>query len=341
MNPIIRIGIDLAKNSFALCGVDEVEKVVLERTLKRAELLTFFANLPACLVAMEAGSGAHYWARELKNLGHDSRIIDPSLVAPYRQGGRHRKNDRNDARAVCEAAGRPKMRFVPIKSDEQQAVLVIHRCREAIKSDHNRTANQLRGLLAEFGIIAPKGVNTLKRQWPKLRMNHAEQVPLMAWEELDGLFTQLQEQHQKILAYDRKIAALNRASQPAQRLQQIRGVGTLTASAVVATVGNAALFKNGRQFSSWLGLTPREYTTGGKPRLGRISKRGDRYLRTLLIQGARSELLHTAKREDRKSQWVEKVKDRRGWNKAVVALANKHARIIWAMLSKGEDYQPT
>ena len=340
MNPVIRIGIDLAKNSFALCGVDADEKVVLERTLKRAELLSFFANLPPCLVAMEAGSGAHYWARELKKLGHDPRIIHPSRVASYRQGGKSRKNDRNDARAICEAAGRPSMHFVPIKSEEQQSVLVIHRCREAVKTSHTRTANQLRGLLGEFGIIVPKGVNRLRRDWPKLRLRHADQVSQMAWEELDGLFAQLLEQHQQILAYDRKIAALNRQNPDAQRLQQIRGVGHLIASAIVATVGNAALFKNGRQFAAWLGLTPREYSTGGKARLGGISKQGDRYLRTLLIQGARSELMHTARRDDSKSQWVEQVKNRRGWNKAVVALANKHARIIWAMLIKGEDYLP-
>ena len=340
MNPVVRIGLDLAKNSFALCGVDAAEKVVLERTLKRSELLPFFANLPACIVAMEAGSGAHYWARELKKLGHEPRILHPSRAAPYRQGGKHRKNDRNDARAICEAVARPKMRFVPIKSEEQQAVLVIHRCREAVKTNHTRTANQLRGLLGEFGIVVPKGVNRLRLDWPKLRLRYADQVCPMAWEELDGLFAQLLAQHQKILSYDRKIAALNRENPAARRLQQIRGVGQLIASAVVATVGNAALFKNGRQFAAWLGLTPREYSTGGKPRLGRISKQGDRYLRTLLIQGARSELLHTARREDRKSQWVEQIRDRRGWNKAVVALANKHARIIWAMLSKGEDYRP-
>jgi len=340
MKPVVRIGIDLAKNSFAICGVNDTGQVVLERTLKRAELLAFFANLPACLVAMEAGSGAHYWARELLKLGHDARIIDPALVAPYRQGGRHSKNDRNDAKAICEAAGRPSMRFVPIKSEEQQAVLVIHRCRRAMVSAHTRTANQLRGLLAEFGLVVPKGVNTLKRQWPKLRMAHAERVPLLAWEELDGLFSQLLEQHQQILRYERKIAALNRENEAAKRLQEIRGVGPITASAIVATVGNARLFKNGRQFAAWLGLTPREYSTGGKPRLGRISKRGDVYLRTLLVHGARSELMHTAKRADGKSQWSEHLKETKSWNKVAVALANKHARIIWAMLAKETAYRP-
>lgn len=340
MNPIIRVGIDLAKNTYSLCGVDSAERIVLEQTLKRAELLRFFANLAPCNVAMEAGSGAHYWARELRKLGHDPRIIDPGLVAPYRQGGRHVKNDRNDARAVCEAAGRPNMRFVPIKTDEQQAILVIHRCRRAAVANHTRLANQLRGLLAEFGVVAAKGVATLKRQWPRLRIEHAEQVPLRAWEELDVLFDQLQQQHRLILAYERKITALNKENTATQRLQHIQGIGPLTASAVVATVGNARLFKNGRQFAAWLGLTPREYSTGGKPRLGRISKRGDRYLRTLLVHGARSELMHTARREDYKSRWAEQLKATKGWNKAAVALANKHARIIWAMLAKDTDYHP-
>lgn len=340
MNSVIRVGIDLAKNTFSLCGVDAHEHIVLEKTLRRAELLAFCSNLPPCIVAMEAGSGAHHWARELRHLGHDARIIDPGFVAPYRHGGRHVKNDRNDARAICEAAGRPSMRFVPVKDVQQQAVLVVHRCRRAAVRQHTRLANQLRGLLAEFGIVVPRGVAPLKRQWPELRLRHADRVPLLAWEMLDGLFDQLREQHQLILRYERQLTALDRDNPAVQRLQGIQGVGPLTASAIVATVGNARLFKNGRQFASWLGLTPREYSTGGKPRLGRISKRGDAYLRTLLIHGARSELMHTARRDDHKSRWAEQLKATRGWNKAAVALANKHARIIWAMLARDTDYRP-
>ena len=340
MNPVIRVGIDLAKNTFSLCGVDEYEHVVLEKSVRRAELLPFFSNLTPCIVAMEASSGAHHWARALSNLGHRACIIDPGFVAPYRQGGRHVKNDRNDARAICEAAGRPSMRFVPIKSAEQQAILIVHRCRRAAVTHHTRLANPLRGLLAEFGIIVPNGVATLKRQWPELRLRHARRLPLLAWEMLGGLFDQLCQQHQLILRYERQIAALNRDNPAVRRLQDIQGVGPLTASAIVATVGNARLFKNGRQFAAWLGLTPREYSTGGRPRLGRISKHGDRYLRTLLVHGARSELMHTAKRDDHKSLWAEQLKASRGWNKAAVALANKHARIIWAMLAKDTDYKP-
>lgn len=340
MNSFIRVGIDLAKNTFSLCGVDMHEHIVLEKTLRRAELLAFFSNLPPCIVAMEAGSGAHHWARSLCDLGHDARIIDPSFVAPYRQGGRYVKNDRNDARAICEAAGRPSMRFVPVKDAQQQAILVVHRCRHAAVTQHTRLANQLRGLLAEFGIVVPRGVAPLKRQWPELRLRYSDRVPLLAWKMLDGLFDQLREQHQLILSYERQLSALSRDNPAVQRLQTIQGVGPLTASAIVATVGNARLFKNGRQFASWIGLTPREHSTGGKQRLGRISKRGNAYLRTLLVHGARSELMHTARRDDHKSRWAEQLKASRGWNKAAVALANKHARIIWAMLAKDTNHHP-
>lgn len=337
---IIRIGIDLSKNVFAVCGVDDHEKIVLERSLKRKELLNFFANLPPCIVAMEAGSGAHHWARELIKLGHDARIMDPSRVTPYRIRGASAKNDRNDARAICEAAGRPTMRFVPIKTLEQQAILRVHRRRGTIVAEHTRTANQIRGLLAEFGGVIAKGVNTLKRQWVTLRQRYAEQVPGLAWEELDALYTQLHALHKQVLYYDRKVNAFVREDTRAQRLTQINGIGPITASAIVATVGNAQLFKNGRQFAAWLGLTPRQHSTGGRSRLGRISKRGDVYLRTLWVHGARSELRYTSKRLDSKSRWAERLKANKSWNKSAVALANKHARIVWALLAKNEQYQP-
>ena len=337
---IIRIGIDLAKNSFSLCGVDEQEQIVLEKTVKRAALLELFANLPPCVVAKEAGSGAHHWARSLISMGFDARIMDPAFVAPYRTGGRSVKNDRNDARAICEAAGRPGVRFVPVKSLEQQAVLLVHRRRNQAVVEHTRTANRIRGFLAEFGVIAPVGVQRLKREWLSLRQQHHEAVPELAWQEIDTHYEQLLDQHQQILAYDRKINAFVRQDENAERLTHIQGIGPITASAIVATVGNARLFKNGRQFAAWLGLTPRQYSTGGKPRLGRISKRGDTYLRTLLIHGARTELMHTAKRNDHKSQWAEKLKESKSWNKTAVALANKHARIIWSMLAKDQEYKP-
>lgn len=340
MNTIIRFGIDLAKNSFAVCGVDSREQIVLQKTLKRPQLLAFFANQPSALAAMEAGSGAHHWARELRKLGHDARIIDARFVAPYRQQGRTGKNDANDAVAVCEAAGRPRMRFVPVKSEQQQAILVVHRLRAATVADHTRTINQMRGLLAEFGIVAPRGAATFKQRWLQLRLKHADAVPALAWQTLDAWYEQLNDLHQKVLAFDRQIKQFVREDERAQRLAQVTGIGVTTASAIVATVGNGRDFKNGRQFAAWLGLTPRQYSTGGKPRLGHISKRGDTYLRTLLVHGARSELNYTAHRSDRKSRWAEQLKQSKSWNKAAVALANKHARIAWAILNGEANYQP-
>lgn len=338
--PIIRFGVDLAKNSFSICGVDVHDKVVIRTTLRRHELLDFFARQAPAIVAMESGSGAHHWARALRGLGHDARIIDPRLVAPYRHQGRLGKNDSNDAEAICEAAGRPHMRFVPIKSAEQQALLVVHRLRASAVTDHTRTINQMRGLLAEFGIVVAQGADHFKRQWPSLRQQHADALPALAWACLDELYSELIRLHKRILAYDRQIKAFVRDSEPARRLTQVPGIGPVTASAIVATVGNGRDFANGRQFAAWLGLVPRQFSTGGKPKLGRITRRGDVYLRTLLVHGARSELMRSAQQQDRKSRWAEKLRQHRGWNKATVALANKHARIAWSMLAHNQGYQP-
>ena len=334
---IKRLGIDLAKNSFSLCGTDEDGHIVLEKTVKRKELLPFLSQLPVCVVGMEAGSGAHHWARELEKLGHTPRIMAPKFVSPYRRQG---KNDRNDARAICEAVGRPGMNFVPHKDLSQQAILCVHRLRSSYVADHTKLANQLRGLIAEFGVVIPKGVSHLRQHFAAIRQQHEEAVPALAWDELGDLYQRFLALHQTILSYDRKVNAFVREDVRCQRLMQLNGVGPMTASAIVATVGDARVFKNGRQFAAWLGLTPRQHTTGGKPRLGRISKQGDTYLRTLLIHGARNELMYTAKRTDSKSQWAEHLKQSKSWNKAAVALANKHARLIWAVLTKGDDFIP-
>jgi len=334
MSKIIRIGIDLSKSVFVLYGVDEHEQCCLKRTLKRAEVLSFFATMEACCIAMESGSGAHYWARELNKLGHNARIIDPKLVAPYRHQGRSGKNDTNDAEAVCEAMSRPQMRFVPVKDEQQQTALVIHRIRKGLVNEQNRVANRLRGLLAEFGVVIPKGLRTLHRDWAQFRQEKSEWVPACAWAEFDSLYARLGELHQQILAYDRKISAHVRQDRRAARIAEISGVGTTTASAIVATIGNGHDFKNGRQFAAWLGLTPSQSSTGGKTTLGRITKRGDRYLRTLLVHGARSELKYVHRRRDAKSLWAHKLREEKSWNKAAVALANKHARMIWAILTR-------
>ena len=337
---IIRFGLDLAKNTFSICGVDAHGKVVLRKMVSRGHLLVFFSQQAPAVVAMEAGSGAHHWARLLREMGHDARILDPRLVAPYRKQGRSGKNDRNDAEAICEAAGRPNMHFVPIKSVEQQAQLLIHRVRASLVKEHTRLINQLRGSLAEFGIVTGKGVERFKQEWTEIRRRYGEEVPAMAWQLLDPLYAEVARVHNKLLELERQIKAFVRKDDQASRLMEVSGIGAITASAIVCTVGNGRTFRNGRQFAAWLGLTPRQSSTGGVSRLGHITKRGDTYLRTLLVHGARSDLTRTPKRTDQKSRWAEALKQKKGWNKASVALANKHARIAWALLAKEQTYQP-
>lgn len=330
---IMRLGLDLAKSVFVVYGVDAKEQCRLRLQSRRKEVLQFFANMKPCLIGMESGSGAHYWARELIKLGHDARIMDPRLVVAYRSQGRTGKNDSNDAAAICEAVGRPQMRFVPIKDEDQQAVLLVHRIRRGLVREQTRTANQLRGLLAEFGVVLPRGLDRLKREWLGMRQRESDRVPALAWAELDALYRRLGQLHIDISAYDRKIRDHVRRDERAQRLCEISGVGRITASAVVATVGNGRDFKNGRQFAAWLGLVPGQCSSGGRNSLGRITKRGDVYLRTLLVHGARAELKYVHRRDDPKSQWAQKLKSDKPWNKAAVALANKHARHVWAALA--------
>lgn len=341
MSSIIRFGLDLAKNTYAVCGVDAAGRVVLRKSLARSELLIFFSQQAQAVVAMESGSGAHHWARSLRLMGHEPKIIDPRFVAPYRRQGRTGKNDTNDAEAICEAAGRPSMRFVPIKSADQQALIMVHRVRSTVVADHTRAINQLRGLLAEFGIVAARGADHFKLQWPEIRQRFADQVPHLAWESFDALFAEIRRTHERIKELDQRLRIFVREDDAAARLAEIPGVGVVTASALVATIGNGRDFKNGRQFAAWLGLVPSQHSTGGVARLGHITKRGDRHLRTLLVHGARSEMTRTPRRTDQRSRWAEGLKTRRGWNRTAVALANKHARIAWALLAHQERYQPT
>jgi len=329
---IKRIGLDLAKNVFEVHGVDEIERVVLRKTLGRGKVLEFFARLPACVVGMEACGGAHHWARKLIELGHDARLMAPQFVAPYRKG---HKSDRNDAEAICEAAGRGSMRFVPVKDEEQQAVQMLHRMRALQIAERTALANQTRGLLAEFGIVVAQGLGRLRARLPEILEETENGLPALARELFADLRERLVALDAKIGGYDRRIEQLARASEVAQRLMRLEGIG-----AVTATAGDARRFANGRQFAAWMGLVPREYSSGGKIRRGRIGKRGDAYLRTLLIHGARVVYRHLGEREDKKSRWLRQLAARRGVNKAVVALAAKHARILWALLSRGSDYQP-
>jgi len=328
-----RIGIDVAKHVFQLHGVADQGHTVLRRRISRAQLRPFVAQLRPCLIGLEACGSAHYWARELTKLGHDVRLIAPQFVAPYRKND---KNDGNDAEAICEAVGRPHMRCVPIKSVEQQAVLTVHRARQLLVAERTALVNQARGLLAEYGLIVPVGA--LRRAWATLL--ETPDLPTLACEIVADLADRLRTVAERIAAYDRRVAQLARQTEPAQRLMQVPGVGPITATAAVATVGDAHTFKNGRQCAAWLGMVPRQHSSGGTRRLGRITKRGDVYLRTLLIHGARAVMRQLGKRQDATSRWVTALKARRGFNKAVVALAAKQARILWALLATGQPYQP-
>lgn len=309
------------------------------RSLTRSKVLGYFANLAPSLVGLEACAGAHQWARELKNDGHEVKLIAPQFVAPYRKSGKAGKNDRNDAEAICEAVGRPAMRFVPIKDVEQQAVLMVHRARELLVSERTALVNQMRGLLGEYGLVLAQGVAQMRRALPCILEDAENGLPALAREIFAELDERLRECDRRIAEYDRRLRGLAKEMAAAQRLMQLEGVGPITATAVVASVGDGRVFESGRQFAAWLGLTPRQYSSGGKTKLGRISKRGDAYLRTLLIHGARAVLRLTEKRKDKKSRWAEALKGRRGNNIAAIALAAKHARILWAMLARGTDYR--
>jgi transposase len=279
---------------------------------------------------MEACSGAHEWGRRFQAHGHTVRLMAPKFVAPYRKSG---KNDGNDAEAICEAVTRPSMRFVPVKSAEQQALLAMHRVRQGFVVERTATINRLRGLMSEFGVVLPLRSVTVRRQAAAA----AEYLPQLARRAIGDLLDELRVLDERIGGYDREIEAQAKLCEPAQRLMKIRGIGPTTALAIVATVGNAREFRNGRQFAAWIGLVPGQYSTGGKPRLGHISKRGDAYLRNLLVQGARSVLNSAGMHQDRMSRWALELQPRRGYYRTLVAIANKNARIAWALLAKNES----
>jgi len=333
---ITTIGIDLAKTTFSLHGTDAQGKTVLKKTVSRGKLLEHFANLPPCVVGMEACSGAHHWARELRALGHDARIIAPRFVTPYRRKG---KNDNNDAEAICEAVSRPAMHFVPVKSSEQQAILCLHRIRQQVVGERTALINQIRGLLSEFGLIMPKGRYAAQHGIPAILEDAENGLPSLARRLLHDVWQRIVQLNQQILAYDRELESLARQSESASKLMTIPGVGAITATALVASIADPKQFRNGRQLAAWLGLTPRQYSTGGKPRLGRITKQGDKYLRMLMIHGTRAVLAVLKDKQDRTSQWLRELIIRRGYKRAAVALAAKNARIVWAILNRGETYR--
>lgn len=331
------IGMDLAKNLFSIHGVDERGRTRLTRDLRRRDVPAFFAKQPPCTVGLESCGGAHFWARKLGELGHQVKLINPQFVKPYRKSN---KNDHNDAEAICEALTRPNMRFVAVKSPEQQAVLTLHRSRALLSTQRVALMNHIRGLLSEFGIVVTQGPAALRRRLPEILEDACNDLPDLARETFAELYERWLDDERRLADYDRRIQALARASAPAKRLMQLPGIGPITATALLATAGDVGAFNNGRQFAAWLGLVPRHYASGGKTRYGRITKRGDTYVRMLLIHGARAALRTAAKRTDALGRWALTVQARRGTNKAVVALAAKHARIIWAMLAQDRDYLP-
>ncbi len=333
---ITTLGIDLAKNVFQLHGVDAQGKVMLKKKLNRSGLSDFVAKLPNCLIGMEACGSSHYWARKFQSFGHTVKLMSPQFVKPYVKSN---KNDEKDAEAICEAVTRPNMRFVQIKQLEQQDMQCLHRIRS--QSIKNRTAltNQIRGLLSEYGIIFPKQIQNVKKLLPDIISDQTNALGDYARTLFGELYSDFIMLNNRIKKYDQEIAALSKANKDCQRIEKIPGVGILCATAIVAAISDPTLFKNGRELSAWLGLVPRQSSSGGKQNLLGISKRGDNYLRCLLVHGARAVLFNSKNKENPTNKWVIALKERKGANKAIVALANKNARIIWALLVKQEEYK--
>ena len=338
---IARVGVDLSKRVYQVHAVDRSGRQVLARALSVDRFYAWCKQLPpGCVVAMEACGGAHHVARRLGLMGLDARLVAGHFVTPYRMAGKSGKNDANDAAAICEAAGRPHMRFVPVKSAQQQGQLAVHRLREGYKQERTALINRVRGLLIEFGIAVAQSPEALKRALPELIEDGANELSGIARLGLQRAHLHWIEIELQMAWCDERIAAHVRTDERAAKAAQLLGIGPVTASALVATVDDFSQFRNARQFGAWLGLVPSQNSTGGKARLGRITKRGDDYLRTLLIQGAKSAVMSAGKRQDRISQWLVQLKERVGWQKAVVALANKNARIVWAVLTRGLAFDP-
>lgn len=332
---ITTVGIDLAKSVFQVHAIDQHGKVVLKKQLKRGQVAEFFANLPTCLIGMEACGSAHYWARKLQAFGHSVKLMAPQFVKPYVKTNKH---DAADAEAVCEAVRRPNMRFVPVKNVEQQAVLALHRVRQGWIKARTAQVNQIRGLLSEFGLIVPQGIGHISTRVPALLDEAKEELPGPFRELMLRLLDHFKELDRQVSEMDHQIKHWHRANTLSRKLEDIPGVGPITASALIASVGDAKNFANGRQLAAWLGLVPKQHSSGGKTNLQGISKRGDTYLRTLLIHGARS-VIRQFEHKTNMQGWLAKLLGRRNKNVAAVALANKNARIAWALLANDRDFQ--
>ena len=334
---VTTVVLDLAKNIFQVHGVTENGEVAFNQALRRAQLFAFFEKLPPCLVGMEACGSSHYWARQLRKLGHDVRLIPAMYVKPYVKRG---KSDAVDAAAICEAVTRPIMRFVAIKSEEQQGVLFLHRARDLIVRQRTQLSNMLRGLLGEFGIVIVQGIGSAIKFAKGVLDGDKPGIPEVAIDVLDNLSNQLVALHLRVRRYEMRIRLQAKQDLRVTLLRSIPGVGPVTASAIVATAGDASQFKNGREFAAWLGLTPLNRSSGGKEKLGRITKMGDRYIRRLLVTGITSRLRQMKTHPERVDPWSRALLDRKPTRLATVAMANKTARIIWAVLSKNEYYRP-
>jgi len=333
---ITTIGLDIAKNVFQVHGIDGEEKVVVRRQLRRGQVMRFFQELSPCLVGLEACATAHYWARELTKLGHEVRLMPARDVKAY---VKRNKNDAADAEAICEAVRRPTMRFVQVKSAEQQAQLMQHRTRDLLMRQRTQLINAMRAHMAELGITAPQGREGIKQLLATIANDEDTRLPVDARASLIVLAAQLGAMQTMIGSLEKRIVARHRANPDSKRLQTIPGVGVIGATAIAATVTDPAAFRSGRDFAAWVGLVPRQDSTGGKPRLGPISKQGDRYLRRILVVGAVS-MLRRAKLNPERYPWVTRLLARRPFKVVAIALANKMARVAWALLAKGGTYRP-
>jgi len=334
---ITTVGIDLAKNVFHIHGVTASGKVAVSKALKRDELLPYCAQLPCCLIGLESCGSGHYWQRELSKLGHDVRLINPAYVTPF---VKRNKNDARDAEAICEVVSRPSTPIVPNKSVEQQDIQMLHRIRSQAIKQRTAQSNQIRGLLAEYGLIIPLGIASVRRRLPLILEDAENGLSALGRELLSDLYDQLVLLDKRVKEYDDKVKTTMKNNDAYHRLQTIPGVGPMIASGLLMTVGDAKGFKNGRHLAAYLGLVPKQHSSGGKERLLGISKRGDRYLRSLLVHGARSTGYRVKNNPEHDNQWFYQLIQRRGFNKAVVAMANKMARQAWAVLTREEGYQP-
>jgi transposase len=336
MNEVITIGVDLAKNVFQVHGVDAAGAVVVRCQLRRGQVLPFFKKQPPCLVGMEACATAHHWARQLIELGHEVKLMPPHYVKPYVKRG---KNDAADAQAICEAVTRPTMRFVSVKGTEQQGVLMLHRTRELLVRQRTMLINAMRAHMAEFGIVAPVGVPQVKKLLGIIADTDDARLPTVARTCLESLARQFLSLGAEIHAAEKHIHAWHRSNEVSRRLETIPGIGPIIASALAASITDPEVFRSGRELAAWIGLVPRQNSTGGKQRLGKISKQGDRYLRWLLVAGAMSVVRHARRRGTANLPWLTNIIARKPTKVAAVALANKTARIVWALLRHGGTYQ--